>query len=166
MLAIGIDPGTAITGYGLVREEQDGSLSVVDYGVIQTSADDSMPERLVQLYYNLKDVIDLHSPQSGAVEKLFFARNVRTALTVGQARGIALLALAESGVALAEYSPNEIKQAVVGYGGADKNQVQKMVQALLDLDQIPQPDDAADALAVAICHLHSARMRSLEDRAE
>jgi crossover junction endodeoxyribonuclease RuvC len=166
MLAIGIDPGTAITGYGLVREEQDGSLSVVDYGVIQTSADDSMPERLVQLYHNLKDVIDLHSPQSGAVEKLFFARNVRTALTVGQARGIALLALAESGVALAEYSPNEIKQAVVGYGGADKNQVQKMVQALLDLDQIPQPDDAADALAVAICHLHSARMRSLEDRAE
>jgi crossover junction endodeoxyribonuclease RuvC len=125
-----------------------------------------MPERLVQLYHNLKDVIDLHSPQSGAVEKLFFARNVRTALTVGQARGVALLALAESGIALAEYSPNEIKQAVVGYGGADKNQVQKMVKALLDLDQIPQPDDAADALAVAICHLHSARMRSLEDRAE
>ena len=166
MLAIGIDPGTAITGYGLVREEQDGSLSVVDYGVIQTSADDKMPERLVQLYHNLKVIIDLHSPQSGAVEKLFFARNVRTALTVGQARGIALLALAESGVTIAEYSPNEVKQAVAGFGGADKKQVQKMVQALLDLEQIPQPDDAADALAVAICHLHSARMRALEDRAE
>ena len=165
MLAIGIDPGTAITGYGLVREEQDGSLSVVDYGVIQTSADEKMPERLVQLYHNLKVIIDLHSPQSGAVEKLFFARNVSTALTVGQARGIALLALAESGVTIAEYSPNEVKQAVVGFGGADKIQVQKMVQALLELDQIPQPDDAADALAVAICHLHSARMRALEDRA-
>jgi crossover junction endodeoxyribonuclease RuvC len=165
MLAIGIDPGTAITGYGLVREEQDGSLSVVDYGVIKTSADEKMPERLVQLYQNLKNIIDLHSPQSGAVEKLFFARNVSTALTVGQARGIALLALAESGVTIAEYSPNEVKQAVTGFGGADKNQVQQMVQALLDLEQIPQPDDAADALAVAICHLHSARMRALEDRA-
>lgn len=165
MLAIGIDPGTAITGYGLVREEQDGSLSVVDYGVIQTSADDKMPERLVQLYHNLKVIIDLHSPQSGAVEKLFFARNVSTALTVGQARGIALLALAGSGVTIEEYSPNEVKLAVAGFGGADKKQVQKMVQALLDLEQIPQPDDAADALAVAICHLHSARMRALEDRA-
>lgn len=165
MLAIGIDPGTAITGYGLVREEQDGSLSVVDYGVIQTSADEKMPERLVQLYHNLKVIIDLHCPQSGAVEKLFFARNVRTALTVGQARGIALLALAESGVTIAEYSPNEVKQAVSGFGGADKNQVQQMVRVLLDLEQIPQPDDAADALAVAICHLHSARMRSLEDGA-
>jgi crossover junction endodeoxyribonuclease RuvC len=166
MLAIGIDPGTAITGYGLVREEQDGSLSIVDYGVIQTSPDESMPQRLVQLYQNLKNVIDLHNPQSGAVEKLFFARNVRTALTVGQARGVALLALAEAGVELAEYSPNEVKQAVAGYGGADKNQVQAMVQALLDLEQVPQPDDAADALAVAICHLHSARIRSLEEDAQ
>lgn len=165
MLAIGIDPGTAITGYGLVREEQDGSLSVVDFGVIQTSPDISMPERLVQIYHNLKGIIDLHSPQSGAVEKLFFARNVRTALTVGQARGIAMLALAESGVALAEYTPNEIKQSVAGYGRADKIQVQRMVQTLLNLKEMPQPDDAADALAVAICHLHSARMRSLEDDA-
>ena len=161
MLAIGIDPGTAITGYGLVREEQDGKLSVVDYGVIQTSTEYEMPERLVQLYSNLREVIDLHKPESGAVEKLFFARNVRTALSVGQARGIAMLALAKSGVALSEYSPNEIKQAVAGYGRADKVQVQRMVQALLELNEIPQPDDAADALAVAICHLHSARMHSL-----
>jgi crossover junction endodeoxyribonuclease RuvC len=166
MLAIGIDPGTAITGYGLVREGADGSLNVVEFGVIQTSAEHAMPARLVQLYQRLKEIIDLHSPQSGAVEKLFFARNVRTALSVGQARGIALLALAESDVSIAEYSPNEIKQAVAGYGGADKIQVQMMVKALLSLDQIPQPDDAADALAVAICHLHSARMRALEDRAE
>jgi len=166
MLAIGIDPGTAITGYGLVREGADGSLNVVEFGVIQTSAEHAMPDRLVQLYQRLKEIIDLHGPQSGAVEKLFFARNVRTALSVGQARGIALLALAESDVSIAEYSPNEIKQAVAGYGGADKVQVQMMVKALLNLDQIPQPDDAADALAVAICHLHSARMRALEDRAE
>jgi crossover junction endodeoxyribonuclease RuvC len=166
MLAIGIDPGTAITGYGLVRELADSSLEVVDYGVIQTSADQTMPDRLVLLYQELKAIIDLHEPQSGAVEKLFFARNVRTALSVGQARGIALLALAESGVSVAEYSPNEIKQAVAGYGGAEKMQVQMMVQALLDLEEIPQPDDAADALAVAICHLHSARIRALEDRAQ
>jgi len=166
MLAIGIDPGTAITGYGLVRELADGSLEMVDYGVIQTSAGQAMPDRLVLLYQELKQIILLHEPQSGAVEKLFFARNVRTALSVGQARGIALLALAESGVSIAEYSPNEIKQAVAGYGGAEKMQVQMMVQALLDLEQIPQPDDAADALAVAICHLHSARMRALEDQAE
>ncbi len=165
MLAIGIDPGTAITGYGLVREEQDGSLRVVDYGVIQTSPQETMPQRLVQLYKQLKDVISLHGPQSGAVEKLFFARNVRTALTVGQARGVALLALAEAGVALSEYSPNEVKQAVAGYGGADKNQVQSMVKVLLNLDKVPQPDDAADALAVAICHLHSARIRSLNEHA-
>ncbi len=166
MLAIGIDPGTAITGYGLVRELADGSLEVVDYGVIQTPAGQAMPDRLVTLYQELKQIIDLHGPQSGAVEKLFFARNVRTALSVGQARGVALLALAESGVSVAEYSPNEIKQAVAGYGGAEKMQVQLMVQVLLDLEQIPQPDDAADALAVAICHLHSARMRALEDQAE
>lgn len=166
MLAIGIDPGTAITGYGLVRELGDGSLQVVDYGVIQTPAAHAMPERLVQLYQELKEIITLHRPKSGAVEKLFFARNVRTALSVGQARGIALLALAESGVEVAEYSPNEIKQAVAGYGGAEKMQVQMMVQALLDLGEVPQPDDAADALAVAICHVHSARIRALEERAE
>lgn len=166
MLAIGIDPGTAITGYGLVREEEDGSLTVIDYGAITTSSSMPMPERLVQLYQQLKKLIDLYDPQSGAVEKLFFARNVRTALTVGQARGVALLALAEAGVSLAEYTPNEVKQAVAGFGGADKNQVQKMVQALLELEEIPQPDDAADALAVAICHLHSARLRNLEQLSE
>ena len=161
MLAIGIDPGTAITGYGVVEEGSDGSLTVIDFGSIETSADDSMPDRLMQLYKQLKELFTLHHPESGAVEKLFFARNVRTALSVGQARGVVLLALAEAGVPVAEYAPNEIKLAVAGYGGADKRQVQKMVQALLELDDIPQPDDAADALAVAICHLHSARLRSL-----
>jgi crossover junction endodeoxyribonuclease RuvC len=100
----------------------------------------------------------LHQPDSGAVEKLFFARNVRTALSVGQARGVVLLALERAGVTLAEYTPLEVKQAVAGYGGADKNQVQQMVRALLGLKTVPQPDDAADALAIAICHIHSIRL--------
>lgn len=163
MLTIGVDPGTAITGYGVVREEEDGSLTVIDYGVITTSPQDSMPDRLLQLYRKLMELVELHCPESGAVEKLYFARNVKTALTVGQARGVAMLALAEVGVSVAEYTPKEVKQAVVGYGGADKNQVQKMVQSILGLEDIPQPDDAADALAVAICHLHSARLRAFEE---
>lgn len=161
MLAIGIDPGTAITGYGLVQENEDGGLSVVDFGAILTSAEMPMPERLLELYRRLRDLVLLHHPQSGAVEKLFFQRNVRTALAVGQARGIALLALAEQGMPVAEYTPLEVKQAVAGYGGADKNQVQQMVRALLGLPDIPRPDDAADALAIAICHLHSSRTQRL-----
>ena len=161
MLAIGIDPGTAITGYGLVQENEDGSLSVVDYGAILTAADMLMPERLLELYRRLRELMLLHHPQIGAVEKLFFQRNVRTALAVGQARGIVLLAMAETGVPVVEYTPLEVKQAVVGYGGADKNQVQQMVRALLGLPDIPRPDDAADALAIAICHLHSSRAQRL-----
>jgi crossover junction endodeoxyribonuclease RuvC len=161
MLAIGIDPGTAITGYGLVRENDDGSLTVVDYGAILTGADQPMPKRLVSLYEQLNAILLLHQPDSGAVEKLFFARNVRSALSVGQARGVVLLALERAGVTLAEYTPLEVKQSVVGYGGADKNQVQQMVKALLALDAVPQPDDAADALAIAICHLHSTRFKGL-----
>jgi crossover junction endodeoxyribonuclease RuvC len=161
MLVLGIDPGTAITGYGLVREAPNGDLSVVDFGVIRTPAGMEMPQRLLQLYRELKQIVLLHRPDSGAVEKLFFQKNVRTAISVGQGRGVALLALAEADMPIAEYTPLEIKQAVAGYGGADKNQVQYMVKALLNLDEIPQPDDAADALAVAICHIHQARYRAL-----
>jgi crossover junction endodeoxyribonuclease RuvC len=158
MLSIGIDPGTAITGYGLVREDEDGTLVVVDYGVILTGADLPMSRRLSSLYDQLNDILLLHQPNNGAVEKLFFTRNVRTALSVGQARGVVLLALERAGVTLAEYTPLEVKQAVAGYGGADKNQVQQMVRALLGLKTVPQPDDAADALAIAICHIHSIRL--------
>jgi crossover junction endodeoxyribonuclease RuvC len=158
MLAIGIDPGTAITGYGLVRLADNGDLSNVDYGVILTSASKSMPERLLELHIELVKIIDLHRPNLGAVEKLFFQRNVRTALAVGQARGVALLALAEKSIPVAEYTPLEVKQAVTGYGGADKNQIQQMVKVLLNLSKIPKPDDAADALAVAICHLNNSHM--------
>lgn len=161
MLVIGIDPGTATTGYGLVRENQDGSLSAVDYGAILTPADMPMPLRLLELYRKIREILLLHRPESGAVEKLFFQRNVSTAISVGQGRGVTLLALAESGIDVLEYTPMEVKQAVTGYGGADKGQVQGMVRALLSLDEIPTPDDAADALAIAICHLHSARIRQL-----
>ena len=161
MLVIGIDPGTATTGYGLVQEGADGSLQVLDYGVILTPPDMPMPERLLELYRKLSELLLLHRPESGAVEKLFFQRNVRTAISVGQARGVVLLTMAQSGLAVGEYTPLEVKQAVVGYGAADKNQVQQMIRSLLDLPDIPRPDDAADALAVAICHLHSARIQSL-----
>jgi len=163
MLVIGIDPGTATTGYGLVKEDEDGSLTVVDYGAVITLPEQSMSQRLLELHHRLSEIILLHRPQSGAVEKLFFQRNVTTAISVGQGRGIALLALAQAGIEVGEYTPLEIKQAVVGYGGAGKSQVQQMVRALLGLDKIPRPDDAADALAVAICHLHSARIQNLYD---
>jgi crossover junction endodeoxyribonuclease RuvC len=160
MLVLGIDPGTATTGYGLIREAEDGSLQVVNYGVIQTPSEMLMPERLLELFRQLRQLILLHRPDTGAVEKLFFEKNVRTAITVGQARGVALLALAEAGLTVGEYTPLEVKQAVTGYGGADKNQVQQMVKALLGLADVPRPDDAADALAVAICHMHSTQIRA------
>jgi crossover junction endodeoxyribonuclease RuvC len=156
MLVLGIDPGTATTGYGLVNEDDNGSLHAVSYGIISTPASMPMPERLLELFNQLNQLILLHRPESGAVEKLFFERNVRTALSVGQGRGVVLLALAKAGVPVAEYTPLEVKQAVSGYGGADKTQVQAMVKALLGLDELPRPDDAADALAIAITHIHSA----------
>ncbi len=160
MLVLGIDPGTAITGYGVVREDSAGQLTAVDYGVIRTPAKDAMPQRLRQLYHQLSEIVALHRPDSAAVEKLFFQSNVRTAMSVGQARGVIVLALAEGELPIAEYTPLEIKQAVAGYGGADKPQMQQMVRALLNLKDSPHPDDAADALAVAICHIHSAQMNS------
>ncbi len=164
MLALGIDPGTAITGYGLVREDEAG-LALVDCGVITTSPDQPLARRLQSIYRGLADLIGQHRPDAAAVEELFFSRNVRTALSVGQARGVALLALADAGLPVYEYKPLEVKQAVAGYGGADKQQIQEMVRLLLHLDQVPQPDDAADAVAVAVCHIHSARMRTLLARA-
>jgi crossover junction endodeoxyribonuclease RuvC len=164
MVVLGVDPGTATTGYGLVSETSTGELEAVAYGVITTSPDMGMPERLLLLYRQLKEIILLHQPSTGAVEKLFFQRNVTTALAVGQARGIVLLVLAEAGLDVSEYTPMEVKQAICGYGGADKSQVQQMVRALLTLQEIPHPDDAADALAVAICHLSTSRyLRAIQD---
>jgi crossover junction endodeoxyribonuclease RuvC len=156
-LAVGIDPGTATTGYGLVRLEQDGSLSSVKYGVILTPKDASAPARLEMLYNELSHLLREYQPDTAAVEKLFFSRNVTTAIAVGQARGVVMLCMQQAGIEPFEYTPNEIKQAVAGYGGAQKRQVQEMVRALLQLDSIPKPDDAADALAIAITHLNTKR---------
>jgi crossover junction endodeoxyribonuclease RuvC len=157
---LGIDPGTAITGYGIVEGEGD-SLTLVTYGAITTPANQPLPQRLQQIYRQLQALIAEWHPQSAAVEELFFSKNARTALVVGHARGVALLAITNAGLPIQEYKPAEVKQAVAGYGGAPKDQVQGMVQLLLGLEDIPRPDDAADALAVAICHFHSARWQSL-----
>jgi len=156
-LALGIDPGTATTGFGLVRLMRDGELVAVSYGIIATPKDATASARLEMLFDQLNDLIKENKPDTAAVEKLFFQSNVKTALAVGQARGVIMLCLQKAGVETFEYTPNEVKQAVAGYGGADKRQVQDMVRALLQLDSIPKPDDAADALAIAITHLNTKR---------
>ena len=160
MITLGIDPGTAITGYGLVRE-QDDRLVLVDCGVITTAVGQALPLRLQAIYRGLRDLVHRFQPGEAAVEELFFSRNARTALAVGHARGVALLALADAGLPIAEYKPMQVKQAITGYGGADKQQVQEMVRLLLDLESAPQPDDAADAVAIAICHVHASRLAAL-----
>jgi crossover junction endodeoxyribonuclease RuvC len=160
MIVLGIDPGTAITGWALVTRDGD-SLDLVDYGTISTSPDTALPQRLQTIYRELGEIAARHRPDAAAVEKLFFNKNARTAMAVGQGRGVALLAVADAGVSLHEYTPLEVKQSVCGYGRASKEQIQKLVQMLLGLDFIPQPDDAADAIAVAICHIHSSRLQSV-----
>ena len=150
MVVLGIDPGTALTGYGFIDVSDHGDLTVLDYGVISTPAKKKMEYRLLTIFEELTAKMLLHKPAYGAVEKLFFANNVTTAISVGQARGVVLLCMAKAGIPIAEFTPMEIKQAVVGYGGAEKKQVQMMVKSILGLDEIPKPDDAADALAVAI----------------
>jgi crossover junction endodeoxyribonuclease RuvC len=161
MLCLGIDPGTARIGFGLVREHVDGALEAVDYGVIVTKAKRPMWERLGVIYDQITDLIQRHQPDRAGVEELFFAKNVTTAITVAQGRGVILLALAQAGLEIAEYKPNQIKQAISGYGGATKSQMQEMTKVLLGLESIPKPDDAADGLAVAITDLHSMRYTSL-----
>jgi crossover junction endodeoxyribonuclease RuvC len=158
---LGVDPGTAITGWGIV-EGDDNDLQFVAAGVITTAAGTPLPERLQTIYRELNRVIEIWQPESSAIEELFFSKNAKTALAVGHGRGAAILALANAKLPITEYKPLEVKQAITGYGGADKAQMQHMVKLLLGLDDIPRPDDAADALAVAICHLHSARLRMLE----
>ena len=158
MLVLGVDPGMATTGYGLVRQ-RGSHLDFVAFGTILTPAEQPLPERLLSIYRGIGRLCREFCPDMAAVEELFFNRNVRTAMIVGQARGAAVLAAAEAGLPVAEYTPLQVKQAVVGYGRAEKRQVQEMVRILLALDERPRPDDAADALAVAICHLHSLRPR-------
>jgi len=163
VLTLGIDPGTAIMGYGFVAG--DGrTLNVGDYGVLTTPKGMAPAERLCSLHARLVELIREHRPGAVAVEELFFNTNVRTAIGVGQARGVALLAAAQAGLHVYEYTPLQVKSAVVGYGKATKEQVQLMTATLLRLREVPRPDDAADALAVAICHAHSARLTELAAR--
>ncbi|NTW44502.1 MAG: crossover junction endodeoxyribonuclease RuvC [Anaerolineaceae bacterium] len=160
MCILGIDPGTATTGFGLIEETQTGLLTL-EYGIISTPANMPMDKRLVILYDRLNELILKYHPESCAVERLFFRRNVTTAISVGQARGVILLSLSKNNIPIAEYTPMEIKLAIAGYGAAEKKQVQFMVQSILELKNLPKPDDAADALAIAICHLHSKRIMDL-----
>ena len=161
MRVIGIDPGTAMTGWGIVTGEGN-ELSMVASGVITTAPGTPLPQRLQIIYRELTQLVERWQPDASAIEELFFSRNAKTALAVGHGRGAAMLALANAGLSVAEYKPLEVKQALTGHGGADKYQMQHMVKLLLDLKDIPRPDDAADALAVAICHIHSARLRLLD----
>lgn len=154
-IALGVDPGTAIVGYAVVSARGD-DLSMIACDVITTPARMPLAERFQHIYQGLVEIIGIYHPQEAAIEELFFAKNARTAMTVGQARGVAMLALANGGLPISEYTPKQIKQAVTGYGGAGKEQVGEMVRILLKLSAIPRPDDAADAAAVAICHLHTA----------
>ena len=156
---LGLDPGVAALGYGLVEDSSDG-LKALDYGVLTTFPQVPTPQRLRELYQGLIELIERHQPQEVAIE-LFIARNLRTALTVGQARGVALLAAANNNLTVYDYTPLQVKQQVCGYGRGDKRQVQKMVQIQLGLASLPQPDDAADALAIALCHIWETRLKRL-----
>ncbi len=154
-IVLGVDPGTAILGYAVVAST-GGELSMIACDVITTPARMPLAERLQSIYQNLIEIIRKYHPQEAAMEDLFFAKNARTAMTVGQARGVAMLALANGGLPISEYTPKQVKQAVTGYGDARKEQVGEMVRILLKLPSVPRPDDAADAAAIAICHLNTA----------
>ena len=154
MIILGIDPGYAIVGYGLV-EFQNNKFKVLDYGAITTDKDEAMSDRLTYIYAELQRLIDKYHPDAVAIEELFFNKNAKTAILVAQGRGTAIVACANKNVALYEYTPLQIKQALVGYGRAEKKQVQYMVKMILNLKEVPNPDDTADALAVAICHGNS-----------
>ena len=158
MIILGIDPGTAIVGFGLIEKEvKSQKLKPIEYGCIKTSPKFSTAERLMVIHEELSSLLKKHKPDMVAVEDIFFFKNLKTAIKVSQARGVILLTIAEKKIAVAEFTPLQIKQAVACYGRAEKSQVQKMVKTLLGLDEIPKPDDAADALAVAICCAHSVK---------
>ncbi|HHW70571.1 MAG TPA: crossover junction endodeoxyribonuclease RuvC [Clostridiales bacterium] len=157
MLVLGIDPGLAILGYGIVEKEHN-TLCPIDYGTVNTPAHMDAPQRLVRIFDGVCEIIDYFCPDAVAIEELFFNKNVKTAISIGQARGVAIVAAAKYGLPIYEYTPLQVKQAVVGYGRAEKVQVQNMVKMLLGLKKTPKPDDAADALAIAICHINNIGM--------
>ncbi len=155
MIVLGIDPGTAITGYGILSAAA-GKVEYVAHGVITTPAKMELPQRYELLYENVKQLIASYQPDHIATERLFFSKNVNTGIAVGGSIGVILLAAAQAGIKWSEHRPAEVKMAVVGYGAAEKQQVQYMVRQLLKLAEIPKPDDAADALAIALCYCHTA----------
>lgn len=158
MIILGIDPGLATMGYGVISAVH-GNFSVIDYGVVTTPKELTLPQRLAQLEDGVKELVETFKPQNIAIEELFFSKNITTGIPVAEARGVILLTAVKSlGDEVYEYTPNQIKMAITGYGGADKIQMQHMVQALLRLKKVPRPDDAADALAVALCHAQTSRM--------
>ena len=163
MRILGIDPGYAILGYGIV-DIVGNKFSVVDYGAITTDPSMDMPSRLVKLFDGLTELISAFKPDEASIEELFFNSNAKTAILVGEARGVAVLACAKGNLKINEYTPLQIKHALVGYGRADKTQVQFMVKTMLNLKEVPKPDDTADALAAAICHGHSAGRRDILKR--
>lgn len=160
MVILGVDPGFAITGYGIVKYEGN-KFSPIEYGAINTKAGMPFAERLLEIDRKLDALIGQYKPDAISVEELFFNKNIKTAIMAAHGRGIALVAAARSGTAVFEYTPLQVKQAVVGYGRAEKAQIQQMVKAILNLNEIPKPDDVADALAVAICHGNSHRLGEL-----
>jgi crossover junction endodeoxyribonuclease RuvC len=159
MIIMGIDPGFAITGYGIVKYEGN-KFTPIDYGAITTASSMELPKRLLYLHNSLVELIDKYKPGAISIEELFFNKNIKTALTVGHGRGVAVLAAAQSGIDVFEYTPLQVKQSVVGYGRAEKSQMQQMIKVILNLPAIPKPDDVADALAVAVCHGNSYKMLS------
>ncbi|MGP0586824.1 crossover junction endodeoxyribonuclease RuvC [Paenibacillus timonensis] len=159
MRILGIDPGIAIVGFGFI-DKQGSKVTPVQYGCIQTEAHTADEERLLHVYEAMVQLIDKYKPEAVAFEKLFFNRNVTTAMSVSQARGVLVLAAVQKGLPIAEYTPMQVKQAIVGYGKAEKRQVQEMTRMFLKLQAIPKPDDVADALAVAVCHAHSYTLNS------
>lgn len=160
MRTLGIDPGTATLGWGVVEDDGGGGYRLVAYGALTTPKEHELAERLRLLFQGMVELIDRYHPDSAGIEELFFAKNVSTALSVAHARGVVLLALAHAKVPLNEYRPMAVKQAMTGYGHADKRQMQEMVRLQLGLEHIPRPDDAADALAIAICQAHSSLLRA------
>ena len=155
MRIIGIDPGYAIVGYGII-DYNANHFSVVDYGAVTTNAHTPFEQRLASIYSGLEQLISTYKPDAMSIEKLFFNTNTTTAIDVAQARGVIVLSAAQHGLDIAEYTPLQVKQSVVGYGRAEKKQVQEMTRLMLNLKSVPKPDDTADALALAICHAHSA----------
>lgn len=156
MIVIGIDPGLATVGFGVIKTDAE-KVTPISYGCIRTSANKQTPQRLLEIFNEITILFEKYNPDAAAVEKLFFSKNVTNGLSVSEARGVIFLAAQQQNIPIFEYTPNQVKQAITGSGRADKKQVQEMIRRLLGLDEIPQPDDAADGLSIALCHINIMR---------